>query len=1486
MRPYFVSSILAILSHLDCSCIAAEIFWQQARNISGQLTDFDSQGSPVLQWNAGSQSVTVDPEGLNLTFEPGPSLSQGTYDNIDPHNRGGDNHYEHLLGSMSWASSTESLLLPNLTPGDQYRLQIWMADTRSGSQNRLKTYDSGNGTAQVSLNSGPPSQYVIGTFRADATSQTVRLVGGAGADHPQYNALALRSLGPPTPMVHHFEASYQSASSPSGINISAGDAVILHWQTSGADRVSISPEIGTVDSTETITVSPASTTTYTLSASNAYGSTTHEVTVFVGAPVTPPRINEIVSNNDSGLEDEDGDKPDWLELYNPNPFVIDAGQYNLTDDPSLSMVWQIPTGTMVPAQGYLVIFASGKNRTGATLHTDFKLDSSGDYLALIDTAGNSIISHWPHDYPSHLLFPKIPKDTSYGYNPDTEIRFFSQPTPGEENQDGVLGFIKDTSFSHDRGFYEAGFNLAISSDSVDATIRYTTDGSLPSESRGIIYTSPIEITKTTVVRAMAYSEGYASTNVDTHTYIFPNDVIASDIMDTGITQHSTYGPQMTHSLKALPVISLNIEDNHDLDNSTEHLTSVEMIFPDHSPGFQVDAGVTHFGGYFTDFAKKNFRLYFRKQYGPGKLSFPLFQSMDHGIAPVEKFDALDLRSGSHDMAMRGAYMSNRFSDDTMLEMGNLSPHGRFVHVFRNGVYWGQYHLRERWDASMAADYLGGNKDSYEAINGNANVGGWSPGVAYDGDGSGWTYIKNLASEGTPWQGLPSRVDMQSYIDFCLLYDFGSCENEYRSVLQPFDNGVGMRIYLNDADGFLNPTGIAQNNDAGGPGNLLGQLLAQDHPDFKTYLADRIYQHYFHDGVLTAEQNIKRLQTRVTETQLSFYCESARWGYRSPSSWMSYQNNLIHRQFPSQTASRLTDLRNAGYYPDVEAPEFNRNGGVVSPGFGLYFSSSSGGSIYYTTDGTDPRLPGGAINPTAMMLSGERDQASTLIAAHSEWKYLDDGSNQGSAWKESNFNDTAWPVGQAKMGYGDGDETTTISYGGNSADKHITTYLRKTFNVTNAASYTNLTLSLLCDDGAAVYINGQEIYSHNTDVIRKNLPSGTITSTTLATSAVGGLDESAFTQYEIHPELLIEGSNTIAVEVHQAAITSSDIGFDLQLRGASGAISPDLILTADTQIHARVLKNGTWSAMHPALFVVSQPPVSPGPGDLVISEIHYHPSAPTHSELSNIPGMNDDDFEFLEFMNVHHSPLRLDGCSMIDGIDFTFPAETILQPGASLVIAKNITAFALRSGGVAPVGQYSGSLKNSGERIAMENIDSTIIIDLTYADGTDRNHPMDLFWPSKPDGQGKSLVFIHPHGGGNIEDPLLWRSSNTNHGSPNTSDSLRYPSNLNQDLDRDGYSSLIELSLNSSDSNAGKHPTLLQQREILPDGTTYMTLTFLRNARYESSVIVQTSSDLDLWNNDAVILQRQSHNDGSETLQYRFPVEFNGRPQFMRIKVKQ
>jgi len=525
-----------------------------------------------------------------------------------------------------------------------------------------------------------------------------------------------------------------------------------------------------------------------------------------------------------------------------------------------------------------------------------------------------------------------------------EHRFFQLPTPRARNMLGAVDFLAPVAFSVERGFHETPFLLSLSA-SPGSAIYYTLDGKEPTTS-SFPYVGPLNISSSVCVRAEAFRQDYESSRPVTHTYLFPADIIASPNMRTSITQDPTYGPQMTNALRAIPSVCIATERDV-IERNPELKASVEMITTNANGGFHVNAGVARFGNYVTAFAKRQFRLYFRGKYGASRLTYPLFKGFEHGIEPVESFDQLDLRSGSHDMSQRGFYMSGRFVDDALLEMGHLNTHGRFVHVYINGKYNGQYHLRERWKADTLADYMGGDKEDYEAVEAMNRGGEFANANPVDGDGSAWQRVLNLRND---YEGVKPYLDVPQYIDFMLLWTMGQSESEFRAA-GPVDAGDGYKLQLRDPDGYLrlNPHAVPHN----GPGNIFTALISEADPDFLVLLRDRIFRTYFHDGGLTPARNRQRLEERCSEVEVAFLAESARWGYRTPGSWTSQRDAALNKMLTA-TDGMVTRLRNAGLYP-VEAPEYNQRGGVFTNTFALTISGSD--EIYYTLDGTDPREQG-------------------------------------------------------------------------------------------------------------------------------------------------------------------------------------------------------------------------------------------------------------------------------------------------------------------------------------------------------------------------------------------------------------------------------------------------------------------------------------------------------------------------------------------------
>ena len=391
--------------------------------------------------------------------------------------------------------------------------------------------------------------------------------------------------------------------------------------------------------------------------------------------------------------------------------------------------------------------------------------------------------------------------------------YLDSATPGSFNGSTFSGFVSDTVFSVDRGFYDDPFQVEITTSTPDATIRWTTDGSDPTASRGTVYTGPIDISQTTVLRAAAFKTDLVPTNIDTQTYLFLDDVIKQSPngqvpsgwpSSGGSGAEVNYGmapeivggrhseQEVINALKAIPTISM-VTPLANLFNgqtgiyvnaggsgrSWERPASFELLNPDASLGFQIDGGVRIRGGFSRSDGnpKHAFRVFFRRDYGEGKLRFPLFE--DEG---TDEFDNVDLRtsqnySWSFQNDSRNNFLRDVWSRDIQREMGHPSTRSRFYHLYINGVYWGLFQTQERAEASFAEAYLGGDKEDYDVI---TKYGGTTDGNRdafnrlYDagqvGFASNANYYKaqGLNPDRTPNPAFERLLDVDNVIDYMII----------------------------------------------------------------------------------------------------------------------------------------------------------------------------------------------------------------------------------------------------------------------------------------------------------------------------------------------------------------------------------------------------------------------------------------------------------------------------------------------------------------------------------------------------------------------------------------------------------------------------------------------------------------------------------------------------------------------------------------------
>jgi len=196
-------------------------------------------------------------------------------------------------------------------------------------------------------------------------------------------------------------------------------------------------------------------------------------------------INEVLASNTTSIQDEDGSKEDWIELYNKGAASVNLAGYGLSDDVLIPYKWTFPNVTLAPGQ-YLIIWASDKNRSvaGNPLHANFKISASGETITLTNTSAVTVDTAPPANLPSNVSYGRSPNGTG-------PFVYFGTPTPNAANTTtGYAGTLNPPVFSQNSGFFTTAFNLSLSSTDPGTTILYTLDGSDPDENNlgGTTYT--------------------------------------------------------------------------------------------------------------------------------------------------------------------------------------------------------------------------------------------------------------------------------------------------------------------------------------------------------------------------------------------------------------------------------------------------------------------------------------------------------------------------------------------------------------------------------------------------------------------------------------------------------------------------------------------------------------------------------------------------------------------------------------------------------------------------------------------------------------------------------------------------------------------------------------------------------------------------------------------------------------------------------------
>jgi hypothetical protein len=1069
-------------------------------------------------------------------------------------------------------------------------------------------------------------------------------------------------------------------------------------------------------------------------------------------------INEFLAANVTGILDEDGERQDWIELFNQGNNAVNLLGWSLTDDADVPGKWTFPSRVLHPGQ-FLVVFASGKDRRAPTgtnhFHTNFKLNPFGEYLALANPElPRVVVAQFAPEFPEQR------NDCSYGRNFDGRWRYFSTPTPEAANGAGtLLGVAPPPHFSIGRGTFNTPFHLLLTTPISGATIRYTTDGSEPTATTGQVYAGPLEITNTTILRAATFQANYLPSRTRTHTYMFLESVLSQPGAPPGFPNHwgTNYGSQLfspgstvpgfipadyamdmdpvrvdpnnpaspidpeklqrlKDGLRELPIVSLVLNTDDMFGprglylNSREGYPktpnekpcSVEMVLPDGATAFAVTCSVDLHGNASRE-PRKNpkhgFKLTFKGDYGETHLDYRLFPD-----SPAERFDDLILRpdfgtSWRHwsDVATEslGAFQRSRATrtrdawfKNALRDMGHIASYNRYCHLFINGLYWGTYDFSEQPTESFAANYFGGNEADFDIYEAGPSVPELRSGTA-----AAYNAMVNVSSLSlnANYEAMKQSLDITEFIDYTLLHffighqDWGYSKNWYAIRKRvPGPAGAFQYIPWDGENLLLDETINRVSNGTSGyrwPSDLQSKL--GDNAQYRLDFADRVQRYLIApDGALTRDANVRRWRRWQAVMDKPIVAESARWGdyrrdvhqysngpwvlYTRENQWLAEHDRMVSSYFVNRPAIVLIQLRAAGLYPALDAPEFRQRttaGPVVGSqpvgaGFVVALRNPGGaGAMYFTTNGTDPRsyysgAISGAAQPYATPL--------TLLATTT----LKARVFNSGVW--SALNEATFTIGELGLPL----RITEIMYNPHAGDACEFLELQNTGAMPldlGGFSFQGVTfvfpMGSVLESGAVLLLASDA----NPASFAARYPAALVTGCFGGSLANGG-----------ERIALIDRNGRTVIAVHY----DDEAGWPAPADG--GGYSLELI---DANDDPNAPAN--WRASATTDGTPGLPPSTPAPSEVVINEI----MADNVSAVAN-DGLFPD---WLELHNRGTQPVDLANWSLTDNSEarqFVFPA-TILEPGGFLVVwCDNATN--------AP-GIHTGfGLDKSGETVSLFN----------------------------------------------------------------------------------------------------------------------------------------------------------------------------------------
>lgn len=500
-------------------------------------------------------------------------------------------------------------------------------------------------------------------------------------------------------------------------------------------------------------------------------------------PATPV-ISEVQAANATTIFDDLGDAADWIEVHNPTAAPIALTGWHLTDKASKPDKFTFPS-LVLPADGYVLVFADNEDRADDELHANFALDKDGEYVGLSRPDGTVVSEYAPS-------LPPMSSDQSYGIGSDGAVGFLESPTPGGPNSRTVRPAAAAPVLDRAGGWITGPITVHATSATAHSLLYYTTDGSVPDADHGIATAGTIRVSPMTTLRVVAVADGHADSAVATATFLGTDGVLAQIGTPAGWPDGPVNGQQLVYGLDpgaassraadiaegllALPTMSIVTDQSNLTDPRTgiyvnrsgdgaawERPASAELINSG-TTDFQADASVSIKGGFSRTPTnpKHSLRVELTRP-----VAVPVL-----GADGATTFTSFDLRTEQNFGWQFGdsanTMLREAWTRTTQAAAGDPALRSRGINLFLNGQYWGVYQFEDRLDADAASFGYGGSSKDYDVIKHGDDLGY----DVTDGDDDAWRELWSLTADqvvtSSEYSRIAELVDLENLADFQLI----------------------------------------------------------------------------------------------------------------------------------------------------------------------------------------------------------------------------------------------------------------------------------------------------------------------------------------------------------------------------------------------------------------------------------------------------------------------------------------------------------------------------------------------------------------------------------------------------------------------------------------------------------------------------------------------------------------------------------------------